>query len=144
LPQFHFEKFVNSPREKVFRIFTDYENYQNLFPNSFPSVRILSTRDNTSIVEEHMMLGNKELVMMTKHVTEEPDLHEIFVIGGDAKGSHVVEKFEELSNGTVIKIDVNLKMKGVMKISGLFGKSRVENDYLKIISEYVKMAEDLV
>ena len=115
-----------------------------MFPNSFPSVRILSTRDNTSIVEEHMMLGNKELVMMTKHVTEEPDLHEVFVIGGDAKGSHVVEKFEELSNGTVIKIDVNLKMKWIMKIPGLFGKSRVENDYLKIISECVKMAENLV
>lgn len=144
MPKFHFEKFIHAPREKVFGIFTDYGNYQNLFPKSFPSVRILSTRDNVSIVEEHMMLGTQELVMMTKHVTVEPESHEIFVIGGDAKGSHIVEKFEELSNGTAIKITVNFKTKGMMKISSLFGKSKIENDYLKIVSEYVKIAEGLV
>lgn len=144
MTKFHFEKFIHSPREKVFRIFTEFENYQNLFPECFPSVRILSTRNDVSVIEEHMMLGDRELVMMTKHVIREPESHEIFVIGGDAKGSHIVEKFDEISNGTKVSIDVDFKMKGAMKISSLFRKGNLEDDYLKIISKYVKTTENLV
>lgn len=144
MTKFHFEKFIHSPREKVFRIFTEFENYQNLFPDCFPSVRILSTRNDVSVIEEHMMLGDRELVMMTKHVIREPESHEIFVIGGDAKGSHIVEKFDEISNGTKVSIDVDFKMKGAMKISSLFRKGNLEADYMKIISKYVKTTENLV
>ena len=41
-------------------------------------------RDDVSIVEEHIMLAGRELVMMTKHVIKPHELHEVFVIGGDA------------------------------------------------------------
>jgi coenzyme Q-binding protein COQ10 len=141
LPKFSFEKFVNSQKQKIFDIVKDYENYQKLLPQYFPSIRILSTRNDVSVVEEHMMLGERELVMMTKHVIQEPNLHEIFVIGGDAKGTHIVEKFEQEPNGTKLLVHVDFKLKGSMHLSNLLGKSNIEQNYSKIMDEFVKIAE---
>ena len=62
---------------------------KDYLPQHFPSVRIRSVRGNVAVVEEHMNLGERELLIMAKHVSEEPVLHDVFVIGGDAKGSHI-------------------------------------------------------
>jgi carbon monoxide dehydrogenase subunit G len=142
LPKFSLEKTVYATRESVYQILSNYENYQKLIPQHFPSVRVRSVRENISVVEEHMNLGDIELVIMAKHVTEEPVLHEVFVIGGDAKGSHIKEQFIEVSEGTKIIVDVDLKLKGKMKMSSMFGKSKFEEDYAKILDDFVKIAEN--
>ena len=91
-----FEKICTANRDKVYKIFaTDYENYQKISPESFHHYELSTVRDNVAVVEEHMNLGDDEFVMMTKHVLDEPKLHEVFVIGGDAKGSHIQEKFKK-------------------------------------------------
>ncbi len=139
---FSLEKIVNANRDVVFQIFSNYENYQKLIPQHFPSVRIRSVRGNVSVVEEHLNLGKKELLIMAKHVSEEPILHEIFVIGGDAKGSHIKQEFIQLEKGTKILVDVDLKFGGKMRISGLFGKNTFEQDYDKILNDFIKIAEN--
>ena len=126
----------------MFEVFSNFENYQKSLPQYFPSVRVRSIRNETAVVEEHMMLGDKELVIMAKHVTQSPLLHEIFVIGGDAKGSHIKEQFLDHSEGTKILVDVDLKLKGKMKISELFTKNNLQENYSKIIDGFVKIAEN--
>ena len=79
---------------------------------------------------------------MAKHVTKEPVLHEIFVIGGDAKGTHIKQQFIEISEGTKIIVDVDFKLKGKMKISSMLGKNKIEQDYAKILDGFVKIAEN--
>ena len=140
--KFTIEKTVNVKREILFELLSDFENYQKLLPQHFPSTRIRSVRNNVAVVEEHLNLGDKELVIMAKHVTQEPVLHEIFVIGGDAKGTHIKQQFIEHSNGTKLIVDVDFKLKGKMKIAGLFGKNKFEQDYGKIIDDFIKMAEN--
>jgi coenzyme Q-binding protein COQ10 len=142
LPKFSLEKTVHAKRETVYEILSNYENYQKLIPQHFPSVRVRSVRENISVVEEHMNLGDKELVIMAKHVTEKPVLHEIFVIGGDAKGSRIKQQFIEISEGTKIIVDVDFKLKGKMKMSSMFGKNRFEEDYSKILDDFIKIAEN--
>ena len=142
MPKFSLEKIVHAKRETVYEILSNYENYQKLIPQHFPSVRVRSVRENISVVEEHMNLGDKELVIMAKHVTEEPVLHEVFVIGGDAKGSHIKQQFIEISEGTKIIVDVDLKLKGKMKMSSMFGKNKFEEDYSKILDDFIKIAEN--
>ena len=142
MPKFSLEKTVHAKRETVYEIMSNYENYQKLIPQHFPSVRVRSVRENISVVEEHMNLGDKELVIMAKHVTEEPVLHEIFVIGGDAKGSHIKQQFIKVSEGTKIIVDVDLKLKGKMKISSMFGQSKFKEDYAKILDDFIKIAEN--
>ena len=142
MPKFSLEKIVHTKRETTFELFSNFENYQKLFPQHFPSIRVRSIRDNISVVEEHMNFGGDELVIMAKHVTNEPILHEIFVIGGDAKGSHFKEEFLEIPEGTKVIVHVDLKFKGKMKISKLFGKNKFEENYAKILDDFAKIAED--
>ena len=142
MPKFSLEKIVNAKRETVYEILSNYENYQKLIPQHFPSVRVRSVRGNVSIVEEHMNLGDKELLIMAKHVTEKPTLHEIFVIGGDSKGSYIKQQFIEISEGTKIIVDVDLKLNGKMKISNMFGKNKFEENYAKILDDFVKITKN--
>ncbi len=142
MTKFSLEKIVNAKRETVYEIYSNYENYQKLIPQHFPSVRVRSVRGNVSVVEEHMNLGDLELVIMAKHVTKEPILHEVFVIGGDAKGSYIKQQFIEVSEGTKIIVDVDLKLKGKMKLSSIFGKNKFEQDYAKILEDFAKIAEN--
>ena len=142
MSKFSLEKTVHAKRETVYERLSNYENYEKLVPQHFPSVRVRSVRGNISVVEEHMNLGDRELVIMAKHVTKEPVLHEVFVIGGDAKGSHIKQQFIEISEGTKIIVDVDFKLKGKMKISNMFGKNKIEQDYAKILDDFAKIAEN--
>ncbi|MEE8181504.1 MAG: SRPBCC family protein [Nitrosopumilaceae archaeon] len=142
MTKFSLEKIAHAKRETVYEILSNYENYEKLIPQHFPSVRVRSVRGNVSVVEEHMNLGDLELLIMAKHVTKEPVLHEVFVIGGDAKGTHINQQFIEISEGTKIIVDVDLKLKGKMKMSSIFGKNKFEQYYTKILDDFVKIAEN--
>lgn len=142
MPKFSLEKIVKNNRDDVFEIFSNFENYQRIIPQHYPSVRIRSMRGDVSVVEEHLVLGDMELLIMAKHVSQKPVLHEIIVIGGDAKGSQIKQKFIELEKGTKILVDVDLKFKGKMKISTMFRKNNFKQDYDKILDDFVKLAEN--
>jgi coenzyme Q-binding protein COQ10 len=81
-----------------------------------------------------MKLGKKEYVMMTKHVKSPPNLHEIFVIGGDCKGSHIVEKYDSVPEGTKLTVEADLRL-------GLFRKPNVSDGLQNIIEEFARVAE---
>ena len=142
MPKIHFEKIVKAERNKVFDITTNYEQFQKSMPKYFPSIRIRSTRGNIAVIEEHLRISGREFVMMTKHVKQHPETHEIFVIGGDAKGSHIIERYESVNGGTKITVDADLKLTGVLKIAALFGKDKIKKGFVKIIDEFAKIAEN--
>ena len=78
---------------------------------------------------------------MKKHVMEKPLIHETFFVGGDAKGTHITEKYDQTSQGTKITLMVEFKNKGSMRISGLFGKGKIENEFSKIMDKLIEIAE---
>ena len=142
LAKFSSEMIVDAKRDRVFEIFSNYENYQNRVPQHFPSVRIRSVRGDLAVVEEHLNLGSTELLVMARHVSQKPILHEVFIIGGDAKGSHIRHEFVELDGRTKVLFDIDFKFKGKMKISHMFGKNTVLHDYSLIMSDFAKIAEN--
>ena len=139
MPKFRIQKTIRAERQQVFDVVANYENFEKILPKYFPSVRVRSVRENVAIVEEHLRLGQKELVMTTKHVTKYPELHEVIVLGGDAKGSHIIETYEKTDSGTRLVIDVDLK--GLPMLSGLFAKSKMQSEFSKIIDEFCVVAE---
>ncbi len=141
MPKIHLEKLIKAERQAVFDIVANYENFEKLLPQYFPSVRVLSVRENVAVVEEHLKIGGKELVMTTKHVTKYPELHEVFVLGGDAKGSHIVEKYENATGGTSMTVDADIRLGGMMFIAGILAKKKIASDFGKIIDEFSKIAE---
>jgi len=142
LPKINFERIIKADREKVFDIISNYDNFQKILPQYFPSVRVCSKRDDVAVVEEHIRIAGRELIMMTKHVTKFPELHEVFVIGGNAKGSHIVEKYESVPEGTRLVVDVDLKLGATLKIAGFFHKNEFIKGFPKIIDEFAKIAEN--
>jgi len=141
LPKIHLEKLIKAERPAVFDIVANYENFEKTLPQYFPSVRVLSVRENVAVVEEHLKIGGRELVMTTKHVTKYPELHEVFVLGGDAKGSYIVEKYENIPEGTKLTMDADIRLGGMMIIAGILAKKKIASDFGKIIDEFTKIAE---
>ncbi len=141
MPKISFEKIVKAERTVVFDIAANYKNFQKTLPKYFPSIRVRSVRDNVAVVEEHIRISGKELVMMTKHITKYPELHEVFVIGGDAKGSHIIERYESVKEGTKITVKADLKLRGPFKLAAFFGKAKIQKGFAKIMDEFAKIAE---
>ena len=104
-----FEKIVNSPPDKVFDIISNFENYEKLFPDYYPSISIKSVRDESSLVVEHLKLHDKEFVIMAKHFNDPPHKHEMRVVGGDIKGSYIIEKVIpfELETKIIVEAEIN-------------------------------------
>ena len=141
MPKIIFEKIIKADRKKVFELTTNYENFQKILPQYYPSIRVISVRGNVSVVEEHLRIAGQELVMMAKHVIDEPILHEIFIIGGDAKGTHIIKRYESIPHGTKLTLEIDWKLKGIMKLVNFFGKNKILNDYSRIIDEFIAIVE---
>ncbi len=136
-----FEKFTKVSRKKIFDVITNYDAYQKWIPQHFPSVRIISVRPHATLVEEHRIIAGTEFVVMAKHVVNDSLTHETFFVGGDAKGSHITEKFDQTPTGTLITVTIDFKPKLSMKLSGLVGKPKHLKDFENIIDEFIKVAE---
>ncbi len=79
---------------------------------------------------------------MAKHVTNEPTIHETFIVGGDAKGTQITEEYEQTPEGTRIVLTVDFKLKGHMLLSRIFGRRKFENEFSKIMDELILIAEN--
>ena len=142
LTAFSLEKIIHAKRKDVFKIFSNYEDYEKLIPQYFPSTRIRSVRGNTAVVEEHLKLGDLELVLMSKHVATPFVLHEVYVIGGKSKGSYIKQEFVEIPEGTKILIDVDLKLTGLMKIPKVLDKSKLIENYSNLLNDLTILCEN--
>ena len=141
LTAFSLEKIIYAKRKDVFNIFSNYEQYEKLIPKYFPSTRIRSVRGDIAVVEEHLQLGDLELILMSKHVSKPYVLHEVYVIGGKSKGSYIRQEFVEIPDGTKILVDVDLKLIGAMKIPKLLDKSKLAENYSNFLDDLGLLCE---
>ena len=133
-----FEREINADIEKSFDIITNFENFEKLFPEFYPSILIKSVRDESSLVAEHLKLHDSEFIIMSKHFFSRPHTHEMRVVGGDIKGSSINEIFSSDDGKTTLKVIAELDVK-----SSRFSKSNPYQDslnklYDKMISEIEK------
>ena len=125
-------KIVKVEREKAFKAGTDFESFASKLPQYFKLIRIRSIREHTSVVEIHGKIAGKEFAVMTKNVINPPEIHETFVLSGDARGSHITKRYEPVQDGTRITIDIDLKLRGFLRLVSIFSVNKIK----KIINEY--------
>ena len=133
-----FEREINADIEKVFDIITNFENFEKLFPEFYPSILIKSVRDESSLVAEHLKLHDTEFIIMSKHFLSRPNTHVMRVVGGDIKGSSINESFSTDNGKTILKVNAELDVK-----SSRFSKRNpygdsLNNLYDKMIIEIEK------
>ena len=121
-----FELEIKADLEKSFDIITNFENFQKLFPDFYPSILIKSVRDDSSLVAEHLKLHDTEFIIMAKHFTSKPHSHEMRIVGGDIKGSSINEIFSFDNDITLLKVNAELDVK-----SSRFSKSNPYGESLK-------------
>ena len=120
-----FEREINADIVKSFDIITNFENFQRLFPDFYPSILIKSVRDESSLVAEHLKLHDTEFIIMSKHFISKPNSHEMRVVGGDIKGSSISEIFSFVNGKTLLKVNAELDVK-----SSRFSKKNPYGDSL--------------
>jgi len=125
-------KIINVERENAFKAGTDFESFTQKLPQYFKLIRIRSVREFTSVVEIHGKIAGREFAVMTKNVIKSPEIHETFVLSGDARGSHFTKKYESVPGGTRITIDIDLKLRGLLRFASIFSTNKIR----KIINEY--------
>ena len=133
-----FEREINGDLEKAFDIITNFENFEKLFPDFYPSILIKSVRDESSLVAEHLKLHDTEFIIMSKHFFSRPSTHVMRVVGGDIKGSSINESFSADNGQTILKVNAELDVK-----SSRFSKKNpygdsLNNLYDKMILEIEK------
>ena len=121
-----FEREINANLEKCFDVISNFENFQKLFPEFYPSILIKSVRDESSLVAEHLKLHDTEFIIMSKHFTSKSHSHEMRVVGGDIKGSSINEIFSFDNGKTLLKVNAELDVK-----SSRFSKSNPYDESLK-------------
>ena len=131
-----FEREINADIEKSFDVITNFENFQKLFPDYYPSILIKSVRDESSLVAEHLKLHDTEFIIMAKHFFSKPKTHEMRVVGGDIKGSSINEIFTSDDDKTHLKVNAELDVK-----TSRFSK---KNPYGESLTElYDKMIKEI-
>lgn len=78
-------------------------------PNHYVISETKSRRGNVSVVRARLILAGKECSVLTKHVEHRPHKHEITIIGGDRRGSHIVETYEPFGDTTRLTITADIK-----------------------------------
>ena len=106
-----FEREINADIEKSFEVIANFENFQKLFPEFYPSILIKSVRDESSLVAEHLKLHDKEFIIMAKHFFSKPNTHEMRIVGGDIKGSSINEIFTSDGDKTHLAVNAELDVK---------------------------------
>ena len=140
-----FKREINSDLEKAFDIISNFENFQKLFPDFYPSILIKSVRDDSSLVAEHLKLHDAEFIIMAKHFTSKPHSHEMRIVGGDLKGSSINEIFmlNEISdNGkTLLKVNAGMKFELDVKSSRFSKKNPYEKSLNNLYDAMIKEIE---
>lgn len=93
------------------------------------SVRVKSRRPELYLAEERIILGGHEYLCMVRHCCI-PYTHEYTIVGGDAKGSHVTERFESIPLGTRIMAAIHWKG----GIRGMLGRGSIRDDYADMLA----------
>jgi len=139
MPKIKVEKIIKAKKDKVFSIMTDFENLPSKLPQIFKSVKIISREGNSLVTEEFVKMAGREIAQKVKHVIQPTEKHEVFILEGDAKGSHIVESYEETSEGTKIIVEGDFKLAGNLNLLGFFAKGKIEKSINEVMDEFAKI-----
>lgn len=137
---FELSRKTSMARKNIFDLSTDIENFSNLMPKYFNSLRITETRNSEIFVNEDLSFLGTTLRVQTKHKILKPNIHEIHILSGPLAGSSFVEFYDEFDSGTKVKIKVFLKFNGFLKLLYVM-KFFIIKKINKIMDEFIDCCE---
>ena len=113
-----FELQLDAPQTELMKSASDFENFNQYLPEQLQKIEILEKSDNKIITKEILQFSSvlkKQIEIKCEHTI---DSNTIFtkVIQGPAENSIIIVVFEANENGTLVKIDIDLKLSLKYKI----------------------------
>ncbi len=142
MPKVKVEKIIKADKDKVFFTITDFENLPSKLPQIFKSIKIISRKDNSIVTEEFVRMAGRDITQKVKHVLQPTDKHEVFILEGDAKGSHIVETYEETSEGTKIIVEGDFTLAGKLNFLGFLAKLKIEQSINEVMDEFAEILNE--
>ena len=141
MPKVKVEKIIKANREKVYKTITDFENLPTIMPQFFKSIKIVSKENNSIVIEESVKMAGRDINQKTKHILTFPEKHEVFVLEGDAKNSHIIETYEKISEGTRIIVEGDFNLSGKLKLVSFLVKGLIEKNIREVLESITKLVE---
>ena len=116
MKSFYLQENSSVSRDVLFKISTDISNFDKVFPSYFKSLKIIKENKNEKIVDEVIYFLGRTSSVKTKHIVEPPDTHKVFILDGLLKGTVFSELYKNSENGTCVKISVDLKLNGMIRL----------------------------
>lgn len=141
MPKVRVEKIIKADIGKVFNTVTDFENLPSKLPSYFKTMKVVSREGDSIVIEESVRMAGRDITQTAKHILKPPEKHEVFILDGDAKDSHIVETYESTADGTKITVDGDFKLAGKLKLVGFLVAGKIKNGIEEVMNEFAKIVE---
>jgi carbon monoxide dehydrogenase subunit G len=139
-------KTIAAPQDKIFSIITDFEKLPERFPGTYESLKVIERSDNSTTVEEDVMVAGRKIHQITKHTFQPMQILRSEVIEGDTKGT-IVEITLDSNPGnsakTTVIVNADLKLGKLGAMLGVFAKGKIKNGLEHRIQEFEKVANQI-
>lgn len=140
MKEFDIKKYSSLQQERIFHISTDVKNFHHVMPEYFKSLSVISETETEKIVLEKISFLGLTVNVKTKHVIKTPDIHEVYILNGLTKGTVFIESYIKVDNGTLVLINVKLKISSVLNLFGLLEKY-IAKKMNTVTEEFITAAE---
>ena len=101
-------RIIHVKSERAFDVATKYDAMSESMPDHYVISETKSRRGDVSVVRARFILAGKQYNTLAKHTEHRPYKHEIKIIGGDWRGSYIVETYESLGNFTRLTLSADM------------------------------------
>lgn len=133
-------KTIDINRQKIFDAIADVENYPIMLPQNIASVKIINKTDDVIYAEEEPYERFIKTKLLVKHTFIPYDKHVLEVVDGDAKGTTMIQTFEEINGTTQLTTEIKVKLSGPLEIFRHFSKNAIQTRMNVIIDRIVNYA----
>lgn len=117
---------MRAGRERVFEVATRYDAMHESMPDIYSISETRSRRDNVSVVRAKIMLAETVCSVLAKHTEDRPNKHEMVIIGGDRRGSRIIETYNDLGDSTRVTIRADIQKRRFYNVSTGISKTQLE------------------
>lgn len=135
------EIFVKASAKKVFEVWTDFEHWPQLYPETYESVKV--QREGNRVMTEEViktMAGKQQATIET--VLEPPHRYIRYFKDGPMEGSIRTTSLETSNDGTLVKTQMQVKLGGmVAMLLGDLAEMLFQKNIEKLSQSHARVAE---
>jgi hypothetical protein len=112
-----------------------------VLPRNVISVNILEQSENEIIAEEKFIELGVKVNLKVKHTIVPYEQHIVEIMEGDARGTKIIQTFEEENNSTIITTDVDLNLDGLLYPFGFLPKGNMNSAVNTVLTSFVEYSQ---